>query len=291
MRNEVVESGIPESLAPVLGARRDGSANADSSRGLLMTVLGEFVLPVGGSAWTRTLVAALGLLDVQEKAARQAIARMEGDGWLERERIGRQTRWTLTAHAQTLLEDGAERIYGFGRGDRPWSGDWVLLLASVPESERAARYRMTQRLSWIGFGSLGQGTWISPWATQEAAAKTVLAELGVDATSFRGPLGDIGSADDVARRAWPLDDLDAAYRRFLDDFPVPIPTASPAAAAAETARLVHRWRRFPFLDPDLPAQLLPADWPGRTAADRFATVRSDHHEAARRWWHELENGP
>jgi phenylacetic acid degradation operon negative regulatory protein len=33
---------------------------------------------------------------------------------------------------------------------------------------------------------------------------------------------------------------------------------------------VHAWRRFPFLDPDLPAELLPADWPRPRAHDLFA---------------------
>jgi len=33
--------------------------------------------------------------------------------------------------------------------------------------------------------------------------------------------------------------------------------------------LVHEWRKFLFTDPALPAALLPADWPGRQAADLF----------------------
>ena len=41
-------------------------AVAGSSRGLLMTLLGEFVLPSGGSAWTQTLLRGLATLGVQE---------------------------------------------------------------------------------------------------------------------------------------------------------------------------------------------------------------------------------
>ena len=160
---------VAADLAPVLGARRDGSATVETTRGLLMTMLGEFVLPAGGAAWTRTLVSGLDLLGVQEKAARQALSRLEADGWLRRERIGRQARWSLTRHASQLLEEGAERIYGFGRAGRRWNGEWVVLLASVPEPQRATRYRMAQRLSWIGFGPLGPAIWVCPWTSQEAA--------------------------------------------------------------------------------------------------------------------------
>ncbi len=267
----------------------DGRASANSSRGLLMTLLGEFVLPSGGSAWTQTLIGAFDLVSVQEKAARQALARAEADGWLARERHGRRTRWSLTDPARGMLEEGAERIYGFGQTRRAWDGEWIVLLASVPERERATRYRMTQRLSWAGFGPLGQGTWICPWTDREAAAQTILDDLDVEATSFRGPVGALGSGEALARRAWPLDDLTLAYRAFLDDARTHDAPPPPSDAVADLAQLVHRWRRFPFLDPDLPGELLPDGWPGREAAERFAEVRAQCRAPARDWWADRES--
>ena len=38
---------------------------------------------------------------------------------------------------------------------------------------------------------------------------------------------------------------------------------------------MHAWRRFPFIDPDLPDDLLPPDWPRRRAYELFR----DRHEA------------
>jgi phenylacetic acid degradation operon negative regulatory protein len=32
---------------------------------------------------------------------------------------------------------------------------------------------------------------------------------------------------------------------------------------------VHEWRKFLFLDPGLPRELLPVDWPGTEAATFF----------------------
>ena len=40
--------------------------------------------------------------------------------------------------------------------------------------------------------------------------------------------------------------------------------------------IVHAWRRFPFIDPDLPDDLLPRDWPRRRAYELFR----EHHD---RW--------
>lgn len=249
-----------------------------------MSLLGELALPAGGVAWTQTIVTALGRLDVREKAARQALARMEHDGWLGRERIGRRTRWHLTPWSRSLLETGADRIYGFGGGEREWNGSWVVLMTSVPESDRPTRHRMAQQLGWSGFGSIGNGVWLSPWADREREAAAALRALGVEATSFRATLGSMGSGGALAAQAWDLPELEARYVDFLATVGGMAEPADGAEAAAELVTLVHAWRRFPFLDPDLPAALLPDGWPRRSAADAFAERRAALLPAARRWW-------
>ena len=64
--------------------------SAPSARALLLTLLGEFVLPDGGRAWAATLIEALSLLDVEARTARQAIARTARAGLLASERSGRR---------------------------------------------------------------------------------------------------------------------------------------------------------------------------------------------------------
>lgn len=254
-----------------------------------MSVLGELVVPNGGAAWTQTLVAVLASLGIQEKAARQTIARMHERQWLDKDKVGRQTRWQLTNSSVGLLEAGAARIYGFGQTQRPWDETWLVLMASVPESERNIRYRMGVGLSWVGFGSLGQGTWLSPWVEHEAVAVSVVSELGIDATSFRAQLGELGSGERLVDQAWDVDELRDRYVGFLDETEALVGAAPDGVAAvADLVGLVHRWRRFPFLDPDLPAALLPADWPGPVAAARFNDLRAELLPAAMKWWAETE---
>ncbi len=59
-------------------------------------------------------------------------------------------------------------------------------------------------------------------------------------------------------------------------------------AAVDLANLVHQWRRFPFLDPDLPTELLPPDWPGQEAAHRFTDLRGRLLGPARAWWEDID---
>src|SRR3974390_1265979 len=69
---------------------------AATARRLLLTVMGEFVLPTGGVAWTSTFIEVLGRFDIDPGTTRQALARTMSAGWLGSERGGRRTRWHPT---------------------------------------------------------------------------------------------------------------------------------------------------------------------------------------------------
>ncbi|MFK8022413.1 MAG: PaaX family transcriptional regulator C-terminal domain-containing protein [Ilumatobacter sp.] len=278
-------------LAPVLGATTDRRVNSDNARGLMITVLGEFVRPNGGSAWTQTLIEAMELVGVQDKATRQVLARLADRGWLDRSKAGRRTHWHLTASSRALLETGADRIYGFGRSEQRWDGRWLVVLASLPDREASQRYRLTTGLAWAGFGSLGQGTWISPWVEHERQCAAVLTDLDVaGATTFRSEIGALGHGDELAARAWDLAELRSHYDTFLGTVEQIERANAPrgAEAVAGLINLVHAWRRFPFLDPELPSELLPHDWPAPYAVARFEQLRSALLDAATTWWRDSD---
>lgn len=282
-----------ELLAPLLGAKKNGTATANSSRGLLLTLLGEFVLSNGGSAWTQTLVEGLGMHGVEEKAARQAISRLAERNWLQKNKIGRRTRWTLSPELQGLLEEGAARIYGFGVEAPTWDGQWLLLTASLPERDRKVRYQLTSGLNWAGFGSLGQGWWISTRPEREGEAIRVLNEAGVkNVHSFMATHGSMGDPIQLAERAWNLSSVRSQYELFLqqaDDLTDGDSADSDwAEHTYKLIQILHSWRRFPFLDPDLPPELLPTDWPGNRAALRYHELNELWSPKAHQWWNKSE---
>jgi phenylacetic acid degradation operon negative regulatory protein len=253
-----------------------------------MTILGEFVLPRGEPVWTSTLVDVLALFDVEEKSARQALARTAAEGWLSSDRVGRRVRWQLTAPGRRLLVEGAERIYGFGSGNREWDGRWLVVLVSVPEAMRDLRHRLRTRLSWAGFGSPAPGVWITPRAEAEADAKLVLDELSLSdqAMSFVATYGALGRERDMVAAAWNLDEVAERYERFIDEFSGLRPRPPDEMLRTQT-RLVHEWRRFPFLDPQLPRELLPPRWSGTKATNLFNDKHVRWREGAQRRWAEI----
>jgi phenylacetic acid degradation operon negative regulatory protein len=274
------------STAPPTLSRRH-AAGAPGARGLLFTVLGEFVLPGGGTAWTSAVITAFARLGVGEKATRQALMRTAADGWLRAEKAGRRTRWHLTGAAQRLLTDGAERIYSFTPAAANWDGRWLLVAARVPDAGRQARHAVRTRLSWAGFGSLGPGLWISAHPEREREAARVLREAGLDGDAhlFVATRSGLAGADAMVRAAWDLAAIEREYERFLAEFGDP----GPEDVLAGQVALVHAWRRFPAIDPALPRDLLPARWSGLEAARRFADLHQRRSAEAQREWKRLND--
>lgn len=291
-------SAPPTGPAPTAGRinGNGGQRTSQSARSLLFTVLGEYLRAPGAGLWTAGAVVALARLGVEERAARQALTRTARDGWLVAQRHGRRTRWELTPRAAEHFAASAESVYGRRRHpDDDWDGEWVLLATSVPEARRDLRHRLRTRLRWAGFGPLGQGVWISPRVGSEPAARQVLAELGLtgSAVSVVGRIGGLGSEYEVVNRAWDLGALARDYSTFVAEFAEPPRGAArePAAVFADLTRMVHRWREFVLRDPALPAELLPARWPGHGARDLFYRRHDADHPVATVWLGELGAGP
>jgi len=261
----------------------------ESARSLLNTVLGEFVYPAGGSAWTQTFIEAFARLDVDEKAARQALARTLNDGWLLRERHGRRMRWRLSPAGLQRCVDGTARINSFGGVRTDWDGQWLLLFVSVPEEQRALGHRLRRRLTWAGFGSLGQGAWITPHVGLEVEAARIISEFdpAPHSVSFVSRFGKIGLEQETVADAWDLDDLGERYRAFIEAFRATRARAEADAFVALT-RLVHEWRRFAFYDPVLPVELLPPRWVGAAAKALFDERSAEWLPAAAEWFRTRE---
>jgi phenylacetic acid degradation operon negative regulatory protein len=276
---------VDSAPAPALSRRHE--AGAGSARGILFTLLGEFVLPSEGAAWTSAVLAAFERLGVAEKATRQALMRTSNAGWLYAEKVGRRTRWLLTPAAKKLLTDGAHRIYSFGPA-QAWDQQWVLVQVRIPESDRRARHVVRTRLAWAGFGSLGPGLWLSPHVSREPEALRVLADARVasDAHVFVARRTGLSDTREMVAAAWDLPEIEAEYEQFLTEFRAP---GVPGDVLLRQLEMVHAWRRFPALDPSLPRELLPARWSGIKAAELFADRHERWLEDARREWKRLNS--
>jgi phenylacetic acid degradation operon negative regulatory protein len=266
---------------------RRRSVGAPAARSLLLTILGEYVLPRDEGVWQETLVAALVALGYSEQTARQALSRSTRDGWLTAERRGRRARLTLGRRTAEFLTAGAERIYSFGEPWQ-WDGRWLLVVLRVPEKRRAVRHQLRARLAWTGLGSLGGGLWLTPHTEREHELASAISDEPVaEARSFVAEFGAIGDPERLVADAWDLASVRAQYEAFIDDFSR-VRAITPEACFRQQTLLVHAWRKFPFLDPDLPGAVLPPGWPREQAHELFATRHVRWRDKAVDYFAELE---
>lgn len=258
-----------------------------SARSLLLTVLGELVLPAGRPVWTSSLLHVLTGVGVEEQTARQAIARGAAAGWIVGERQGREVRWEITPAGRQLISDGARRVYSLSAAPE-WDGRWLILLITIPQSLRTVRKKLYGALSWAGFGNPTPGVWLTPHPERAAEARRVVADLGLreSTLSFTGSSTDVGLSDaEIVQRAWDLDGLVAMYDELLRTYDGARPEPGDPVLLTHV-ELVSQWQRFPFVDPQLPEALLP-DWIGRRAAAMFQQLRTEWYDDAHARWKEV----
>jgi phenylacetic acid degradation operon negative regulatory protein len=163
------------------------------------------------------------------------------------------------------------------------------VLCSVPEEQRAKRHQLRNGLGFAGFGFLAPGVAICPHVDREAAANSVLSDLDLlpGAVVFRAETGTLVADDELLRRAWDLDALAAQYTAFVETFGRRTPRTDDERFAA-LVELVHAWRRFPFVDPEIPPRLLPGRWPRDRAKQLFADRHAEWAPPATDWYEHLE---
>ncbi len=242
---------------------------------LILTFFGAYGrAECAGRVAVAALIRLLGAADVDSQSVRSAVSRLKRRGLLVADRAAT---YRLSPDATELLADGDRRIYRHS----PAAGadGWVLVVFSVPETERHKRHLLRSRLSRLGFGTAAPGVWIAPAPLYEEARHT-LDRLGLApyADLFRGDHLGFQPTSQAVRRWWDLDAIAALHRAFLaEQQPVLAAWArrspvSPQDAFRDYLRALDSWRRLPYADPGLPAELLPADWPGGEAARVFGEL-------------------
>jgi phenylacetic acid degradation operon negative regulatory protein len=246
---------------------------------LIFTLYGDYLVSRGGEVWIGNIIELMAGLQTSAQAVRSTLSRMSRKGWLRSRREGRHSFYSITPQTETLLAEGTRRIYQ-PRQD-PWDNCWHILTYSIPENKRHLRHRLRQRLTWLGFGRLGPATWVSPRDLRQEVVQ-VTKNLGISGQVdlFVGEYLGLSQARELVERCWDMKQLNRAYRDFIGRYrPARQQFVSRTNGGSISARntfirrflLVHDYRSFPYVDPNLPPELLPNDWLGNEAIHLFQT--------------------
>jgi phenylacetic acid degradation operon negative regulatory protein len=256
------------------------------SGSIVITVFGDAIVPRGGSVWLGTLLEFFGYLDIESGVVRTAMSRLAADGWLERNKVGRNSFYRLAKQGRHTFDTATKHIYDPPPSD--WTGRFELLLIGNGEDRDASR----DALKNAGFGSPLPGVWVAPSGVPipEEASRAIRLEVSAEDDSGRRLLSE----------SWPLDRTADAYLKFMKTFqPLRewLGRGEPLSDAdAFTARilLIHHYRRVVLRDPLLPTALLHKDWPGRSARKLCGEIYRGLLPASEQWLDDHatnENGP
>jgi phenylacetic acid degradation operon negative regulatory protein len=268
----------------------------EQPRSLIVTIYGLYAREAGGWISVAALIRLMAELGVDEPAVRSSTSRLKRRGMLEAGRLDGAAGYRLSDQARDILSEGDHRI--FQRPAARISDGWLLAVFSVPETERQKRHMLRSRLSALGFGTAAAGVWVAPAHlyddTRRALERLRLTDY-VDL--FRSDYLAFGDLHAAVRTWWDLDELRELYDEFLQAHRPVLAQwrrrrgADDAQAFADYVRSLTQWRRLPYLDPGLPAELLPRHWHGRQAGDLLFALQDVLAEPAARHVHAVTSRP
>lgn len=261
---------------------------------LIMTIFGLYAREEGGALPVAALIRMLGDLGIEEAGVRSSVSRMKRRGILESRKDGATAQYALSVLSLEIIAEGDSRIYSRRRADV--ADRWLLIVFSIPETERAKRHTLRSQLTRMGFGAVAPGVWIAP-ATLYSETSNRLARLGLASYVELFSVDNL-TPEQMAAKVddwWDLPSLDALYQRFVEQYVpmhqawqsrigAPVSQENKAAQASgqdasgqafiDYVYMFTQWRRMPFLDPGLPLEFLPAQWSGVRAEQLFSDIHN-----------------
>lgn len=249
-------------------------AGSKKSNSILLSFIGDVVVPHGGSIGLGSLVHVGDLLGITEQTIRSAANRLATDGWLSAETHGRRSFFALTPFADIRFQAASRRIYHHAESE--WLGEWHIVMVDSGNLDSGALDEMNRDMTWTGFGKAANGVFVRPKADEgvTCADLQINAHIGASAVCFtasRPPCADDEALRPFIKRLWDLDAVEQRYRAFIERYD-PVLAAVWGAAGIDGALALairtfmnHDFRRIRLVDPQLPVELQPENWVGSRA--------------------------
>ena len=251
---------------------------------LITTVFGDAVAPRGGVVWLGSLIQVMSSFGISERLVRTSVFRLAKDGWLESTQVGRRSYYSLTEEGRERFEQATHRIYA--KPDAEWDGTWCLVLLSGLDANDKERAR--KEIGWLGFGAMSANILAHPKPDITDLDITLRRlQLDDDVVVMSGQtIRGEGAMRRLAQSGWNLGDIDDRYKAFNEMFRPVLASLkkekkiNPITAFLLRSLLIQEYRKVLLRDPQLPAELLPANWHGASAYQLCRNVYLDLHRPA-----------
>lgn len=263
--------------AAVRSAGSGGGRTAHLAQ-LIISIFGLYARAEGNWLSVASVVALMADLGGDGQATRSAVSRLKRRGVLLSDRRGSSAGYSVSPSALEVLAEGDVRI--FKRRRASLDDGWVVIVFSVPESERDKRHSLRSNLTRLGFGTTAPGVWVAPGNLAEEASHALQRRgLSEYVDIFAGQYFAFGDLRSKVGTWWNLEELADLNADFLQQYRPAVYRSSakettPQEAFEVYVPMVTQWRQLPYRDPGLPLSLLPAGWNGEAASELFGELNN-----------------
>lgn len=249
-----------------------------NTRSMIFTLYGDYIRHYGNEVWIGSLIRLLKEFGHNEQSVRAAISRMNKQGWVSALKRGNKSYYFLTERGIDRMDEAAKRIFKL-KPDK-WDGEWRMLIYAIPEEKRNVRDELRQELTWSGFGTISNSCYLSPNDLMKEVY-TLIDKYEIREyvhlfhTTYEGPQEN----QRLVNECWDLTSINERYQQFITQYSekyemvkhnIALGKVTDAECFVERTQLVHEYRKFLFIDPGLPEELLPEKWLGSQAASLFS---------------------
>jgi phenylacetic acid degradation operon negative regulatory protein len=264
-----VTTELPQHTGPAPEPTAAASLRDTRLGPLILTIFAVYARSEGNWLSVASLVRLMSDLGLDGGAVRSSISRLKRRGVLGSERRDKSAGYALESGTLEILAEGDARIFEGARA-RLEDG-WLLVVFSVPESEREKRHELRASLTRLGFGTAAPGVWVAPGQLAAETRRTLERRgLATYVDLFVGQHFGFGDLRTKIKTWWDLDELAASYTDFLCQYGpvlerISVNGTTPLDAYRTYVPMLTQWRRLPYREPGLPLELLPPGWSGEAA--------------------------
>lgn len=157
--------------------------------------------------------------------------------------------------------------------NKKWDGKWRVVIFDIEEVKRRVRDKLREKLRSLGFGMLQESVWVTPHDVAEDFSEFLEAQgLAAKALVLVVEKLFVGDNRELAERIWPIEEINQAYQKLIEDFTKKDKTSGKAKEEEQRAFRV-KYLEILRIDPYLPSELLPKEWWGNKAKALVKNLR------------------
>lgn len=265
---------------------------------LIISFFGDAVEPRGGIVAASTLQSVMEVMGVGSGAVRTACSRLAKDGWIERQRQGRNSFFRLSETGHTQFKQASRQIYAPPvRSQRSGAS----ATHEYPASQSDTKFTLIVQNPLNTRSTLWQSLLT---AGIRINANSVLLTTA-DMESYKLPGNSLEFQDmmvlsnatarfpDWIKRSVCSDESAQRYLQLMQRFDAvrQTPPTDPLTSLAVRCLLIHEWRRLLLRNRPVPEELTPSDWPLNDCHQFVATLYRKLFQTGEQWMDENAHGP